>query len=76
MSEVPQDDDQRHLVIMEEWVGRIVREVAWQIERGIIKEVGRLFLDAKRSNFHVLTSMEDRLRTIEAALADLKARDQ
>lgn len=71
-----EDNDPRHIAIMEEAVGRIVREVAWQIERGIIKEVGRLFLNAKTNNFHMLTSMEDRLTVIEAALAELKARNQ
>lgn len=74
MSDAPVDNDPRHLAIMEEWVGRIVREVAWQIEQGIIQEVGRIFLDAKNSNGRTFARTEQRLEAIEAALAELKAR--
>lgn len=74
MSEVPQDNDPRHIAIMEEWVSKIVREVADEISAGIVKEVGRIFLDAKNSNGRTFARTQQRLDAIEAAIAKLKAR--
>lgn len=47
----PLDGDPLHMEIMQNWVRRIVEEVAARVAGGIVEDIGKLFLETKGSNF-------------------------
>jgi hypothetical protein len=72
MSSLPQwpppDDDPRHMAIMQDWVRRIVNEVAQGVADGIVEEVGKIFLETKNGAF----DLRQRMTAIEQAFEKLK----
>ena len=68
------DTDPAHIAIMEAWVRKIVAEVAAEVADGIAERVGRIFLDAKTSNYEMSRNHRLRFEALEAAIADLRAR--
>jgi hypothetical protein len=72
MSSLPQwpppDDDPRHMEIMQDWVRRIVNEVAQAVADGIVEEVARIFLETKNGAF----DLRQRMIAIEQAIEKLK----
>jgi len=68
------DNDPRHLEIMTGWVRRIVDEVAKQLADDIVDRVGRIFLQAKASNYEMAEHSRRRFEAIESALIELRAR--
>jgi hypothetical protein len=72
MSSLPQwpppDDDPRHMEIMQDWVRRIVNEVAQAVADNIVEEVARIFLETKNGAF----DLRRRMTAIEQAVETLK----
>jgi hypothetical protein len=54
--------------IMQEWVRRIVNEVAQAVADNIVEEVGRIFLETKTGAF----DLRRRMTVIEQAVEKLK----
>jgi len=71
-----QDTDPAHIAIMETWVRKIVTEVATEVADGIAARVGRIFLDARTSNYEMSRNHRMRFEALEQAIADLRAKDR
>jgi hypothetical protein len=70
------DNDPRHLEIMTGWVRRIVDDVAKQLADDIVARVGKIFLDAKASNYEMTYLNRQRFEALEAAIAELRSQSR
>jgi hypothetical protein len=59
----PVDDNPKHREIMENWARRIVQEVADELAKGVVKELGEIFLTQKTINI----GLDDRMSALERA---------
>ena len=59
----PVDDNPKHREIMENWARRIVQEVADELAKGVVEELGEIFLTQKTINI----SLDDRMSVLERA---------
>jgi len=69
----PVDDDPKHIEIMEGWARRIVSAVADELAKGVVEELGRIFLTQKTINLDLAERMSALERAFEARKKRLKS---